>query len=281
MGQTMDIRPLVGTFAAEVVEVDLNVPLGSPELERLKTAFVEHHVLVFRRQTLDKRAQLAVTLQFGELDVHAALNVGVDIPEVHTVSNLDSEGVPRKASLASQMWHSDKSYRMVPSTATFLHAVDMPPEGGDTCFADTQSAFEALPAERQVELRQLRVVHDWERSVAKNNGGTITEKERADWPPMAHPLTPRHPESGREGLFIGQHASHIEGMSFAKGEALLAELLDYVTSKQFVYQHRWCEGDMLMWDNRCLLHRALNNFEGDEHRRILHRTVTRGTAIPV
>ena len=276
----MDIRPLTDTFAAEVVERDLRVPLLDEELSRLDKAFVRHHVLVFRDQTLDKKAQLALTLQFGELDIHAALNVGADIPEVHTVSNLDSTGEPRKASLASQMWHSDKSYRSIPSTATFLHAIDMPPEGGDTCFADTQSAFAALPAKRQATLRQLRVVHDWGRSVAKNNGGTISEKERTDWPPIAHPLIPRHPGSGKEGIFIGQHASHIEGMPFADGEALLAELLEHVTSPSFVYVHQWREGDLLMWDNRCLLHRALDNFDGDRHARILHRTVTRGTAIP-
>jgi alpha-ketoglutarate-dependent taurine dioxygenase len=277
----MEIRALSNTFAAEIVGRDLTMPLHDEELGRIDEAFVRHHVLVFRDQVLDKRAQLDVTLQFGELDVHAGLNVGADIPEVHTVSNLDANGVPRKASLASQMWHSDKSYRAIPSTATFLHAIDMPPGGGDTCFADTQSAFAALPAERQAHLRQLRVVHDWGRSVARNNGGVISEKERTDWPPIAHPLIPCHPGSGREGIFIGQHASHIEGIPFAAGEALIAELLAHVTSPPFVYQHRWREGDLLMWDNRCLLHRALDNFEGDQYRRILHRTVTRGTAIPM
>lgn len=275
-----EIRPLENTFAAEVVGLDLHETLDESTRAAIRAAFAAHHVLVFREQQLDKQAQLDFTLQFGDLDVHAAMNAGDDVPEVHTVSNLNAEGQPEPGKLGSTHWHSDKSYRQVPSTATFLHAIDVPEGGGDTWFADMASALDALPPERQQYLSSLRVVHSWERSVAKTQGSTISAKEREQWPAVAHPLTPRHPENGRKAIFIGQHASHIEGLPLREGETLIADLQTHCTQSRFIYKHQWRAGDLLMWDNRCLLHRAMDNFDTQSQRRVLHRTVTRGSAVP-
>lgn len=277
---TTDYRivPIADTFAVEVIDLDLNSPLLQMGIAQIEQALTRHHVLVFRRQNLDKAAQLAFTLQFGELDAHAAMNAGDDIPEVHTVSNLDDAGRPHASRIGSQHWHSDKSYRQIPSVATILHAKRLPTSGGDTCFADTTAAFAALPSARRAELEQLKIVHCWERSVAKQ-GGSISADEKRRYPPIVHPLA-RRQASGRKALFMGQHASHIESLPVADGEALIAELLEHVTQPEFVYQHAWRDGDLLMWDNRCLLHRALANFDGDRAARVMHRTVTRGNEVP-
>ncbi|MEM7408150.1 MAG: TauD/TfdA family dioxygenase [Pseudomonadota bacterium] len=274
----MEIRPVGNSFAAEIVGLDLREPLDADTQARIDAAFVEHHVLAFRDQSLEKRDQLAVTLKFGELDVHAAMNAGDDVPEVHVVSNLNEAGLPDPDRLGSQHWHSDKSYRRVPSTATFLYGIEVPAIGGDTCFADTATALEALPKAQRDYVSSLRVVHCWERSVAKG-GGRISAAERRLYPPIAHPLARLQP-SGRRALFIGQHASHIAGIPMAEGVALLDELQTHATRDEFVYEHDWRPGDLLIWDNRGLVHRALNNFATDRERRILHRTVTRGTEVP-
>ena len=163
---------------------------------------------------------------------------------------------------------------------TMLHANKVPLNGGDTQFADTSAAFDAFDRNKQTELRALKVVHDWARSVAKTTGERISDEERRRWPPVAHPLA-RRQASGRHALFMGQHASHILGKPIEEGEKMLSALHTHATQEAFVYVHRWQPGDLLMWDNRCLLHRAMANFDGDSHRRVLHRTVTKGTSAPI
>ena len=153
----------------------------------------------------------------------------------------------------------------------------MPPEGGDTCFANMYAAYDALDAAEQAALDGLRVVHSWELSRQKV-GERATPEEIRDAPPMSHPLVRVHPDTGRKCLFMGEHASHIEGGSIEAGRARLAALEAHATQERFVYRHRWCAGDLLMWDNRCLLHRADANFDAARHARVLHRTCLRGTA---
>jgi alpha-ketoglutarate-dependent taurine dioxygenase len=158
--------------------------------------------------------------------------------------------------------------------------VQLPPKGGDTEFADMQAANDALPEMRKRELEGLRVVHSWERSRQKSGSKPATEAEKQDAPPVVHPLVRTHPATGWKGLYIGNHTSHVEGWSVAEGEALIDELQAFATQAQFVYRHRWQPGDLVMWDNRCLLHRALPNFEMERYARVLNRTVVRGD-IPV
>ena len=274
---TLAIQPLSDVLAAEVRGVDLREPLGDDDRAALREAFLDRHVLCFRDQELDKPAQLAATLRFGPLDVHIQRNKGDDVSLVHTVSNLDAEGNPKPEAAAkgNLRWHSDKSYRTVPSCATFLYAVKVPAQGGRTEFANMNRAFEAYSAERREAFRGMKVVHDWVRSCQKSGEREASPEEASVYPPVAHPLVRRHPESGREAFFIGNHASHIFGMDRYEGEALLEEIEAHSTAERFVWRHQWREGDLLMWDNRCLLHRAE---ERAREARVLHRTVTRGTA---
>lgn len=275
-GQTFILRPLSTLFGAEIVGLDLRQPLEASIRDAVYQAFVQHHVLCFRDQSLSKEQQIAFSQQLGPLERHIARNRGAENPWVHTVSNLDADGKP-SGKVGSQQWHSDKSFRPEPSLATILHAVMLPPEGGNTCFADMTAAYDALSEKEKAELDGIRVIHSWELSQQKL-GLTATPEEVRDAPPMSHPLVRVHPDSGRKALFMGQHASHFDGQSIAEGRARLAALQDFATEERFVYRHAWRPGDVLMWDNRCLLHRADANFDAARHARVMHRTCLRGTA---
>jgi taurine dioxygenase len=269
------LRPLSEKFGAEITGLDLRRPLDDATKAAVWDAFVRHQLLCFRDQSLSGDEQIAFTEQFGALERHTIRNRGTANPLLHTVTNLGPDGKP-SGRLANQLWHSDKSFRPAPCSATILHAVTLPPDGGDTCFADMYASFEALPEAERAELEKVRVIHSWELSLAKS-GKQASAEEIADAPPMAHPLVRIHPESGRKALFMGEHASHFDGQPMEAGRARLAALEAHATAAAFVYRHNWRQGDLLMWDNRCLLHRADQNFDPGLHPRVLHRTCLRGT----
>jgi len=271
------LSPVAG---AEIVGLDLSRPL-SPELkDAILAAFIEHHVLVFREQNLSPEAQTRFTLNFGELEQHVGrLNDGSRYPDVHRVTNLDDAGRPTKTphTHGNYFWHTDKSYHEIPSLATLLHAVQIPPSGGDTQFANMHLAYDALPEAQKRDLEGLRAIHSWEASRRNTGNKPATEEQKRERPPVSHPVVRTHPVTGRKSLYLGMHTSHIEGMPEAEGKALLDSLLEQATRPEFIYTHQWREGDLVMWDNRSLLHRALANYEMDQHPRVLHRTVVRGT----
>ncbi|MEM7253380.1 MAG: TauD/TfdA family dioxygenase [Pseudomonadota bacterium] len=270
------IRKLTDHMAAEIQGLDLCEPLSDQTKRAVYQAFLDHQILVFRDQRLNKAQQVRFTEQFGTLERHVASNQGADdFPMVHVVSNVDANGEPT-GKLGSTDWHTDKSFRPAPSMATVLHAVVLPPTGGDTCFANMYRAYEQLPPEQRARLDDTIVIHSWADSRA-NAGRVITDEERRDAPPMAHPIARPHPDTGRRALFLGSHAAFIEGMDRDTGRALIESLEAHSTQDQFVYRHQWQDGDLLMWDNRCLLHRADKNFDPARHRRLMHRTCLRGT----
>ena len=176
----------------------------------------------------------------------------------------------------SDMWHTDKSFRPEPSMATILHAQILPPNGGDTVFVNMYAAFDGLKQEIKDKIHDLKVVHSWALS-RENEGRVVSEEEQADAPDNIHPLARKHPETGRIAIFAGMHASHIDGWPFEKGRSLILELEAHATQPAFLFRHKWRAGDVLMWDNRCLLHRAEANFDATQYQRIMHRTCLRGT----
>ena len=264
-----------------ITGADLSRPLPSDFRDEVHAAFLEHHVLVFRDQDLSKEAQLDFTLQFGEIETqHVGRHVAADrYGVVHTVSNIGEDGQPttKLRQSGNYHWHTDKSYHAVPSLMTLLHAKELPPVGGNTQFANMAMAYDALSEEVKRQIAGMRVVHSWAASRRRAGAPPPSEIEMTERPPVDHPLVRTHPETGAKTLYIGNHASHILGMPEAAGDALLQELLDHATQPQFVYTHQWCDGDLVMWDNRCLLHRALANYEMAKHRRVLHRTVVTGS----
>jgi alpha-ketoglutarate-dependent taurine dioxygenase len=267
------LSPILG---AAVAGLDLRQPLNEDTKRAIYDVFVRYHVVCFRDQHLDPDQQIAFTEQFGTLERHMARNRGTGNPLVHIVSNLGVDGTP-SGKVGSTGWHSDKSFRAEPSLATILHAQIMPPEGGETCFANMLAAYDALPLGEKRELDRVRIVHSWEQSRARL-GLKATPEEIADAPPLTHPLVRTIPETGLKALFMGEHASHIEDRPMAEGRALLDRLTAHAVEERFVYRHKWRAGDMLMWDNRCLLHRANPNFDASRFPRVLHRTCLRGSA---
>ncbi len=270
------VEPLSPVLGAAVTGLDLRQPLGDQTKRTIYDAFVRYHVLCFRDQHLSPDEQVAFTGQFGTLERHMARNRGPVHPLVNIVSNLGADGKPT-GKVGSTGWHSDKSFRPEPSLATILHAQIMPPDGGETCFANMIAAYDALPDAKKAEIGDVRIVHSWEQSRARL-GLQATPEEIADAPPLTHPLVRTMPETREKALFMGEHASHIEGRPVDEGRALLDELTAHAVEERFVYRHKWRAGDMLMWDNRCLLHRANSNFDAARFPRVLHRTCLRGTA---
>lgn len=281
LAEELELEPLSDVAGVAVHGIDLAEPLTPARKLAIEQAFLSHHIVVFRNQRLTKDAQLSFTTEFGELEQHVIrLRDGKPAPLLHEITNLDADGKPTDVpySNGNYFWHTDKSYHAVPSLATLLHAVEIPPTGGDTEYANTYLGYAALPESRKRELESVRVIHSWEANRKNTNNRPATEDEKRDRPPVSHPLVRTHPDTGRKTLYLGIHTSHVEGMDYEEGRALLAELLEHTTQPKFVYIHAWQPGDLVMWDNRCLLHRARGNYEMARYPRVLHRTVVRGTA---
>jgi alpha-ketoglutarate-dependent taurine dioxygenase len=265
----------------EITEIDLAQPLLPAQREQIVQAFRTHPILVFRGQHLAREQQYAFTLYFGEIeDQHVNRLVdSVRYAAVHTVSNLDRDGQPsdRLEERGNYFWHTDKSYHAVPSLLTMLHAVELPGNGGETQFANMAMAYAALPEAMRRQVDGLRAVHSWEASRRNSGSRLATEEQQRERPPVAHPVVRTHPDSGAKALYLGNHVSHIVGMPETESRDLIARLMAHATQARFVYSHQWREGDLVLWDNRCLLHRALANYAMGSARRVLHRTVVRGS----
>jgi alpha-ketoglutarate-dependent taurine dioxygenase len=276
----IDIKRVGRVAGAEITGIDLSQPFGDDVRDAILAAMNEHLVLCFPGQDLTKDDQLAFTERFGEAEGHVARQYnGKPFPPVYTVSNLDPDGKPTKKprSIGNYFWHTDKSYHEVPSLATILHAIEVPPFGGSTQFANMSMAYEEMPDKLREMIDGLKVVHSWEQS--RNNSFNVpaTPEQIAERPPVTHPMVRTHPDTGKKGAYLGIHASHIDGMEWHEGREILYRTMDFVTQPRFVHTHHWKKGDLVMWDNRCTLHRATGDFPQEEYPRILHRTVIRGT----
>ena len=279
------VTRLTPEFAAQIDGADIARPVDDATWRDIRAAFEEHSVLLFRGQPLNDEQQIAFSQRFGGLEVTRSMNPAAGTPFARQ-SNLDiktGEVIPpddRRMiyQLANMLWHSDSSFKPVPSLCSLLSARLVPPEGGATEFASARCAYPSLPEALRRRCPGVTVVHDFAWSRDQIRPGFFTDKERAEYPPVRHPLVRRNPVNGREALFLGAHASHVEGLSVAEGRGFLKELLDHVTQPQFCYRHEWEEGDLIVWDNRCSSH-ARTDFPSDQ-RRLLLRTTVKGMGRP-
>ena len=258
---------------AEITGINLAQSLSAEMRAVIHAALLEYQFLVFPGQMLTREQQYAFTATFGEVERHGGHrgeNKRQD--RAHITANLDAEGNPsdRFAKGANYRWHTDKPYYAAPPALTTLCAAELPPEGGDTEFANTALAYEALSGDMKRRIAGLRVVFQWEHG--RRPGYYANEL-----PPVDHPLVRTHPETGRPALYLGNHAMRIAGLSEDESTALLDQLLEHATQPRFTYAHRWRLGDLVVWDNRCLLHRAVANYEMNHYRRVMHRNVVKGT----
>lgn len=274
------IRPLAEVGGAEITGIDLRDPI-SPEIrDAIMRAFLEFHILVFRDQSLTKDEQYRFSENFGELEHHVGrLHDGTPYPIVHTVTNVRPDGKldATATTKGNYYWHTDKSYHAIPSLMTMLHAVEVPASGGDTQFANIQKGYATLSDDMKERIEGLMVEHSWEASRRNVGAPPPSEAEKQERPPVVHPLARTHPDTGEKVIYLGHHVSHILGLPEDESEALLEELNEHTTRPELIYTHQWRKGDYVMWDNRCLMHRARPNYDPGNERRVLHRTVIIGT----
>jgi alpha-ketoglutarate-dependent 2,4-dichlorophenoxyacetate dioxygenase len=281
----VEIRPVNENFVAVVGGVDLARPLDRRQIEEIEAAIAKYAVLVFRGQKLDNETQPAFARQFGQLEqssqvyrkdrVHRIAQA-----EISDVSNLDADNRPRAKddkrrleAFSNRLWHSDASFRAVTGALSMLYAHAVPSSGGETEFADLRGAHDALAQATKDKIEGLYAVHDHSYSREKMGFSEASAEQRSALPPVRHPLVRTATRSGRKSLYLGSHASHIDGWPVPEGRILLTDLLEAATQREFVYRHHWMPGDLVIWDNHCTLHRGR---EFDETQaRDLRRVTTR------
>ena len=276
------VTRLTPVFAARIEGADLTRPLDEPSWAVIRAAFEEHSVLVFHGQALDDEGQIAFSRRFGNLEVTRSMNPAAGTPFARQ-SNLDmktGEVIPADDrrmvyQLANMLWHSDSSFKPVPALCSLLSARIVPPEGGATEFASARAAYPSLPAPLKARVERAIAVHDFAWSRDQVRPGFFTDQERAAFPPVRHPIVRTNPVNGRRALLLGAHASHVEGLALEEGRALLKQLLEHVAQPQFCYRHEWTEGDLVVWDNRCVLHRG-TPYDTARHKRLMQRTTVSG-----
>ena len=266
-------------LGAEVRGVDLTSPLSDACFTRIMEIFHRYSVIFFRGQRLDPQHLARFASRFGELDVvHATEQLIPGMPQVSVHSNVKRES---RAGMARDgtYWHSDLSYKPLPALATLMFGIECPPAGANTEFINMYAAFEALPAQRRMFLEKLRAVHDRNFRYAElhPNRPPLTPEEIAKTPPAEHPVVRVHPVTGKKSLYVAKETvSHILGLAPAESRKLIEELEAFATQPRFVYSHRWRAGDLVIWDNRCTLHRATSY--DNKYNRTMHRVQVKGEA---
>jgi alpha-ketoglutarate-dependent 2,4-dichlorophenoxyacetate dioxygenase len=263
----LHFEPLHPLFAAEASGIDITRPLDAEQVHAIEAGMDRYGVLVFRGQPLDQDRQIAYAQSFGPLDLGFRKVRGgphrFKHNELADISNVtpDGEVAPRDHAkivnnLANQLWHSDSSFQRPRAKYSMLSAAVVPPEGGETEFADLRAAHDALPAAQQRELAGLTAKHSALHSRFLLGDTGYSEAQREAIPAAHWPLIQTDPRSGRKALYVGVHACEIAGMTVPEGRMRLLDLLEHATRREFVHRHRWQVGDLVMWDNTCTLHRG-------------------------
>jgi len=263
----ISVYPVTENFAAEIGDLDLARPLDPADLAAIKAAFATYAVLIFPDQQLTQEQHLAFAALFGPLEltiaVHrkdAPLRVRKEFADVSNLNHKDKvwreDSRTRQFQLANRIWHTDSSFKRLPALASLLYARTIPPVGGHTEFADERAAYDALPEAMKHRLEGLVAEHSIFNSRGRLGFSNFSEEERQSLPPVPQALVRVIAESGRKSLYLASHAGRIFGMPEAEGRALIDQLIEHATRRQFVYTHRWRVNDLVMWDDRCTMHRG-------------------------
>jgi len=283
------VSPLHALFVGEVSGVDLRSPVDRETFREIQAALDRYAVLVFRTQRLEDDQQIAFSRLFGPLEtsigtIRKDRKHRLDSHEIADVSNLDADNNIRPLAdrwrmmiLANQLWHTDSSFKRVPGKVSLLSAHEVPLFGGETEFADLRASYDSLEAATKARIDDLVAEHSIFHSRSLIGYSDFSDDERAALPAVPQTLVRVHPGSGRKTLYLASHASHIIGWPVDQGRALLDELMSFATQPRFVYQHRWRVGDLVVWDNRCTLHRG-RPFNDADDRRDMRRTTVEDSA---
>ena len=281
---SIEVRKLHPLFGAEITGIDITRPLSAREFGPIRAAFEEHSVLLFRDQPMDDDKQIAFSENFGPLETTLSANpaAGSKFARQSTLDIETGKAIPRDdmrliSQKANYFWHSDSSFKRVPSLCSILTARICPPEGGNTEFLSMRAAWDALPPALQATIHPLVAEHALAYSRDRVQKGILSAKALAELPPVKQRLFRDNPINGRRALYIGAHAGHIVGWPEATGKALLWELAQRAEQPEFMVSHAWREGDVIVWDNRAVLHRA-THYDATKHKRLMQRTTVSGDA---
>ena len=282
------ISPVSETLGAEVLGLDDSKPLNVETIATLRDAFQDYHLLCFRDQDLSDEELTAFSTEFGPLEIFPEEDMTKNAIEVYHVANVSMEGNhlpeddPRVVYQRNNgRWHTDSSYRYIPSLASIMYGIEVLPhnaEGGETGFSNMLLAYQNLPKDMKARLTHLHQVHSYgEIRRLEPSIPPMSDHERNSLPPVTHPVVRVHPDRDyqRSLYFTSNTSLEIGGMTHEEGKALHNWLVDYVGKEEFCYCHRWRQNDLVMWDNRVLLHRAME-YDFTKHRRVLRRTTVGG-----
>ena len=254
------LRRLTPNLGAEILDVTLADAISDAVFAGIHRAFLEYQVLLFPAQDVPPERQVALARRFGEVQIHVMNQYHADgYPELYRLSNLDAEGKPngRHPDKGTLAWHTDGSWRRRTGQATIIYGEVMPRRGGETHFCDMYGAYERLDSAWKQRIANLRAVHNLDFSRNRRHGeDPMTDEQRRATPPVDHPVVRTHPQTKRKCLFLGDHAESIVGMPYEEGRALIDELNALAPHPDLTYEHRWQPGQLLVWDNRCTMHRA-------------------------
>ena len=270
----LSVRPLTAAIGAEIAGVDLRRPLADEAVAAVRQALLDHLVVFFRDQPLTDDEHLAFALRFGPLAVPPLATKYQDRPAVTVLDQVSPKGE------GADEWHSDNTFMDHPPLGSILRAVQLPPVGGDTCFASMYAAYEGLTPPMRTLVNGLHAVHDVTKPMRKAIAAGHTKLGLAEmqekWPPVEHPVVVTHPETGRPALFVNRNSTtHLVGVSERENDALLPFLLDHVRSPEFQCRFHWEPDSIAFWDNRCVQHYAVADYE---QRRVMRRVTIDGPA---
>ena len=254
------VRPLTPNLGAEISNVKLADDMTDEVFRAIYQAFLRYQVLLFPPQDVPPGRQVAFARRFGEVQIHVMSQYHADgFPELYRLSNLDENGKPngRHPDRGTLAWHTDGSWQRVTGQATIIYGEVMPETGGETHFADMYGAYERLDAKWKARIARMRAVHNLDFSRTRRHGeDPMTDAQRREKPPVDQPVVRTHPETGRKCLYLGDHAEYIVGMPYDEGRALIEELNALAIHSDLTYEHQWTARELLLWDNRCVMHRA-------------------------
>lgn len=277
------IKPLHPLFVAEIGGVDTGAPMDDATFGQIRGALDEYSVLVFHDQSLDDDKQIAFSRRFGPLEMTGKANPATGTPfarqsnlDIETGAVIPSDDRRMIYQKGNYLWHSDSSFKPVPSLCSLLSARVVPPVGGNTEFATMTAAYDALPDETKQKLDGLVAEHSlvYSRGVATPTGA-LTDEMKAELPGAWQSMVRENPVNHRKAIYAGAHASHVIGWPREEGRGFINRLNEFATQPQFVYSHAWRDGDLVIWDNRAVLHRA-TAYDTRGHKRLMQRTTVNG-----
>ena len=275
------IKKLHKKFGAEILNYKLSKDLNHKSFKEILKTFNEYGILLFRNQNLSIKNQVTFGRKFGKVLIHAVnQNHAKGHPEIYVLSNLDKKGRPsgKHPDQGSLYWHTDGSWRKITGQATIMVADIIPSRGGETHFCCMENAYDSLSDRMKLKIDNLFSIHNLDFSRNRRHGhDPLSKKQKNNAPPVIHPIVRTHPNTKRKSLFLGDHAEYIEDMNYSKGRNFIERLNKLATKTKFIYKHKYKEGDVLVWDNRRLLHKG-TKYDTANVKRVMRRTTIIGEA---